>query len=203
MGRRDEHHEGFKSLGNNVKIYPGAKLFGREYISIGDNVIIDDFVLIYATAPIFIGSYVHIASFTSITGGGVVVLEDFSTISSGVRICSGSDDFHGGGMTNSTIPDKYRSVSRSHVHIGRHAIVGANSVILPCVTLAEGVAVGAGSVVTQSLDAWAVYAGSPARKLKDRPSAVILGSAQVLMDDGLLRPMHASAFDSFLHTSRD
>ena len=106
-------------------------------------------------------------------------------------------------MTNSTIPDKYRSVSRSHVHIGRHAIVGANSVILPCVTLAEGVAVGAGSVVTQSLDAWAVYAGSPARKLKDRPSAVILGSAQVLMDDGLLRPMHASAFDSFLHTSRD
>ncbi|MDY7560789.1 acyltransferase [Pseudomonas sp. 10B1] len=201
MGRQHEQHEGFKSLGKNVKIYPSAKIIGREYISVADNVIIDDFVFIHATAPIFIGSYIHIASFTSITGGGVIVLEDFSTLSSGVRIFSGSDDFHGGGMTNSTIPDRYRSVSRTHVHVGRHVIIGTNSVILPSVKLAEGVAVGAGAVVTRSLDAWGVYVGSPAHRLKDRPSKIILDHEQALIDEGLFTPMSASVFDRFLARS--
>jgi galactoside O-acetyltransferase len=203
MGRLHEENNGFKSLGNNVNIYSGAKIFGREYISIGDNVIIDDFVFIYATAPMFIGSYIHIASFTSITGGGVVVLEDFSTLSSGIRVFSGSDDFLGGGLTNSTIPEKYRKVIRSYVHIGRHAIIGANTVVLPGVTIAEGVAVGSGSVVNKSLDSWGIYVGSPARKIKDRPSEIILSSEQALLDEGLFQPLHASTFNSFLERSID
>jgi len=198
MGRFNEKNEGFNALGENVKIYPGAKLFGREYISIGDNVIIDDFVFIYATAPIFIGSYVHIASFTSITGGGTVVLEDFSTLSSGVRVLSGSDDFLGGGLTNSTIPARWRSVTRSFVHIGKHAIIGANSVVLPGVRVQTGTAVGAGSVVNKTLDAWGVYAGSPARRLKERPSQTILESAQAIQDEGLLNPLLPSRFEHLL-----
>lgn len=70
MTASDDAFAGFRKVGSNVRIFPGAKVIGREHISIGDNVIIDDFVFIYATAPMFIGSYVHIASFSSITGGG-------------------------------------------------------------------------------------------------------------------------------------
>src|SRR5471032_2637321 len=178
MGRFNEKNEGFNALGENVKIYPGAKLFGREYISIGD--------------------YVHIASFTSITGGGTVVLEDFSTLSSGVRVLSGSDDFLGGGLTNSTIPARWRSVTRSFVHIGKHAIIGANSVVLPGVRVQTGTAVGAGSVVNKTLDAWGVYAGSPARRLKERHSQTILESAQAIQDEGLLNPLLPSRFEHLL-----
>jgi acetyltransferase-like isoleucine patch superfamily enzyme len=168
MGRSNEANEGFRALGENVKIYPGAKVYGREHITIGSNVIIDDFVFIYATAPLFIGSYVHISSFCSISGGGTVVLEDFSGLASGVRIVCGSDDFLGGGLTNPTVPEIYRNTKRSFVHIGRHAIIGANAVILPGVSVGEGTAVGSGSVISKSLEPWSVYAGLPARRLKSR-----------------------------------
>ncbi|RJX80580.1 DapH/DapD/GlmU-related protein [Pseudomonas sp. LS-2] len=202
MGRSNELNEGFRALGENVKIYPGAKLYGREFISIGSNVIIDDFVFIYATAPLYIGSYVHISSFCSISGGGAVVLEDFSGLASGVRVVCGSDDFLGESLTNPTVPAEYRNTKRSFVHVGRHAIVGANAVILPGVTIGEGCAVGAGSVVSKSLEPWGICAGQPARRIRTRPHEVILESERALTRDGLFQPMPASSLDDALQTSR-
>lgn len=180
MSCLDVSRMGFKHVGENVRIYAGAKIIGCEHIHIGSNVIIDDFVLIYAAAPVYIGSFVHIASYTSISGGQAV-LEDFSTLSSGVRIIAGSDDFLGGGLTNSTIPPQYRSVQRSFVHVGRHVIVGGNCSVLPGVRIGEGAAVGAGSVVTRSLEPWGVYLGAPARRLKARESETILRQERELM----------------------
>lgn len=174
MSGLDVRSLGLRHCGSNVRIYPGAKIIGAEHIHIGDNVIIDDFVLIYATAPVFIGSYVHIASFTSIAGGGEVVLDDFSGLASGVRVVSGSEDFLGGGLTNPTVPSRFRKVHRSSVRIGRHAIVGANATLLPDVVVAEGCAVGANTLVSRSLEPWGVYSGVPARRVRARDSAEIL-----------------------------
>ncbi|MDE1164327.1 MAG: acyltransferase [Pseudomonas sp.] len=198
MSRAEEKNLGFRALGENVRIFPGAKLYGREFISIGSNVIIDDYVFIYATAPIFIGSYVHIASFTSISGGGVVVLEDFSGLSSGVRILCGSEDFLGGGLTNPCVPQEYRCVKRAAVHIGRHAIIGANSVVLPGVTVGEGCAVGAGAVVGKSLEPWGVCLGSPARRIKPRESSVILAKQTQLMIEHPFAALEPAQFNDFL-----
>jgi acetyltransferase-like isoleucine patch superfamily enzyme len=184
---------GFKHVGENVRIYPGAKIIGCEHIHIGSNVIIDDFVLIYATAPVYIGSYVHIASFSSIAGGGDVVLDDFSGLSSGVRIICGSEDFLGGGLTNPTVPLHYRKVQRSFVRLGRHAIVGVNSIILPGVTIGEGAAVGANSLVNKSLGPWGVYFGSPVRLLRPRESAEILRLEQELMIEFPFEPLRPPA----------
>ena len=47
-------------------------------------------------------------------------------------------------------------------------IIGANSVILPNVTIKEGSSVGALSLVTKSLESWYVYFGIPVKKLKKR-----------------------------------
>ena len=179
----------FKRLGNNVKIYPGAKIVGAEHIHIGDNVIIDDFVLIYATAPVYIGSYVHIASFTSIAGGGEVVLDDFSGLASGVRVVSGSEDFLGGGLTNPTIPPRFRKVTRSSVRVGRHAIVGANATLLPGVMVAECCAVGANTLVSRSLEPWGVYSGVPARRACTRDSAEILRMEAELIRERPFEPL--------------
>lgn len=189
---------GFKAVGDNVRIYPGAKIFGREHIVIGSHVIIDDFVFIYATAPMFIGSFVHIASFSSITGGGVVVLEDFSGLSSGVRIISGSEDFLGGGLTNPTVPENYRKVCRAFVRVGRHAIIGANAVVLPGVTVGEGCAVGAGTIVSKSLDSWGVYVGSPARRIKTRPSNIIAEREHDLLITRPFEPLRIEVFEGAL-----
>lgn len=165
---------------SGVITYPYTKILGVENITFGKHVIIDDFVFIYAADEHLIGDYVHIASFASITGGGKLYMDSFTTISSGCRILTGSDDFLGGGLTNSTIPSPFRSVHRGVVRIERHAIIGANSVILPDVTIGQGCAVGAGSVVTRNLDPWGVYIGN--KRIKERPKEIILALEKQLSE---------------------
>ncbi|MBU1216408.1 acyltransferase [bacterium] len=144
----------------DVKTFEFTKIIGIENIEFGKKVIIDDFVLIYAKEQIKIGNFVHIASFTSISGGGEFIMEDFSAISSGCRIVTGTDDFKEFGFGNSTVSDQFRNITTGKIKIGRFSIIGGNSVILPGVTIGEGVSVGAGSVVTKDLDAWGVYIGN-------------------------------------------
>ncbi|MHC4150802.1 MAG: acyltransferase [Planctomycetota bacterium] len=143
----------------NVTTFEYTKIVGLDKISFGHNIIIDDFVLIYATAPMKIGNYVHIASFTSISGGAEFTMEDFSGISQGCRILTGTEDFLDWGFGNPTIPEEFRNVKRKSVKIGKFAVVGANSVVCPGVTIGEGATVAANSVVTRDLEPWTVYAG--------------------------------------------
>jgi len=158
----------FASIGQDVTIWAGSKIIDSHVISIGNAVIIDDFVFVMGGKRTSIGSFVHIASFTSITGGGELVMEDFSGVSSGVRIYTGNDDYSGKFLTNPTIPRPYRLPIRSFVHIKKHTIIGANTVILPGVTIGEGVAIGANSLVTKDCEPWGVYFGSPAKRIKNR-----------------------------------
>lgn len=163
-----------KSVGQDVQIWPYAKIISPEAISVGDSVIIDDFVFLVGGINTQIGSFVHIGSHTSIAGSGEFIMEDFSGLSGGVRVYTGNEDYLGGSLTNPAVPAPYRTAIRSFVRIGKHSIVGANSVILPGVTIGEGVAVGANSMITRDLEPWTVYVGSPARAVRQRPSEKML-----------------------------
>jgi acetyltransferase-like isoleucine patch superfamily enzyme len=164
----------FKKIGENVKIYPLAKILNPEVIEIGNNVIIDDFVLLMGGKETQIGNYVHIASFCNITGGGKFIMEDFTGLSSGCRIFTGSEDFSGSSLTNPTIPPKFRNVVRSFVVMKKHSILGANVVVLPGVTIGEGAAIGANSLVTKDCEPWTIFVGTPAKPLRPRPRERIL-----------------------------
>jgi len=174
------HSNMFNQIGKDVRIWPLAKIVDSEVITIGDNVIIDDFVFIMGGKGINIGSYVHISAFTSIVGGGELVMEDFSCLSGGVRVYTGNDNYAGEWLTNATIPLEYRNPVRSYVYIRKHAIIGANTVILPGVTIGEGAAIGANSLVTKDIEPWTVNAGSPTRILKKRPKERIMKLEQEL-----------------------
>lgn len=169
----------------DVKIYESAKIIGIENIEFGEHVIIDDFVFIYAKKKIKIGNYVHIGGFSSITGGEEVVFDDFSGLSMGCRIFTGTEDFLGNGFGNPTVPEEFRNVRRAPVHIGRFVIVGANSVVLPGVTIGEGVTVGANSVVTRSLEPWGVYVGN--RRTSERDKAGVLANYERFLNSQALK----------------
>ncbi len=159
----------FANIGHDVTIWPLAKIVGAEQISIGDSVIIDDFVFISGGIKTVIGSFIHIAMFTSITGSGELLMEDFAGLSGGVRVYTGNEDYSGACLTNPAVPAPYRVPIRSFVIIRKHAIVGANAIILPGVTIGEGAVVGANALVTKDCEPWTVYTGTPARAIKTRP----------------------------------
>lgn len=160
---------GFASVGENVQISDRAQFYGTSRIRIGNNVRIDDFcVLTAGIGGIHIGNYVHIAVGSSLIGAGQITLGDFSGLSSRVSIYSSSDDYSGTALTNPTVPDVYKNVHHASVSLGRHVIVGSGSVILPGIKLEEGVAIGALSLVTMNCLAFGVYAGNPAKRIKER-----------------------------------
>ncbi|NLX08224.1 MAG: acyltransferase, partial [Chloroflexi bacterium] len=164
----------FAAVGQDVMIWPYARIVAPEVISIGDSVIVDDFVLIMGGVRTVIGSFIHIAAFASLVGGGELIMEDFSGLSGGVRLYTGNDDYLGGSLTGPTVPAPYRQPVRSFVHIRKHAIIGANTVILPGVTIGEGASVGANSLINRDLEPWTVYVGSPVRAIRPRPKEKML-----------------------------
>lgn len=160
---------GFAEVGKNVQISAKASFYGASRIKIGNNVRIDDFCLFSAGAGgIEIGNYIHVAAYSLLIGAGKIRLSDFSGLSSRVSIYSSSDDYSGGFLTNPTVPSDYTNVSHADVFIGKHVIVGSGSVILPGVTLHNGVAIGALSLINKSCEEFTIYAGNPAKKIKNR-----------------------------------
>lgn len=100
------------------------------------------------------------------TRGGITV-GDYVSISAEVCILTADHD-----MTSAV------SLSRNRpVRIERHAFVGTRALILPGVTIGEGAAVGAGSVVTRDVPAFTTVAGVPARHIKNRPAQEITNPA--------------------------
>ncbi len=51
-------------------------------------------------------------------------------------------------------------------HVGDNVFVGANSIIMPGITIADNVIIGAGSIVTSNVPSNVIVAGNPARIIR-------------------------------------
>lgn len=173
---------GLKNYGKNVLISRNAIIYSPGKLEVGDNVRIDDFCTI--SGNVTLGSYIHIAQFCSLYGGMAGIrMEDFTGLSSKSNIYATSNDYSGNSMTNPMVPEKYRTTDVDEpVVLRKHVLVGCMSVILPGVEIGEGSSVGAMSLCTKSLEAWGVYAGVPARKIKDRSKKLLELEAQMKKD---------------------
>lgn len=182
---KDLAHAGFKSLGVNVQIAKNCTIAGLDNISIGNHVRIDAGCTIFATGGgwLHLGSHIHIGGGCHLSAGDGIRMDDFSGLSQGVRIYSRTDDYSGRYLTNPTVPARYTGAKGGPVHLGRHALIGAGSVILPNLTIGDGCSVGALSLVTKSLDPWGVYFGAPAKRLKGRSKALLQLEEQLLREE--------------------
>jgi dTDP-4-amino-4,6-dideoxy-D-glucose acyltransferase len=165
---------GFNVFGQEVHISRKASFYGAQRISIGSHVRIDDFCIISAgEGGVTIGNYIHIAAYSSIIGGGEVSLEDFVNISSRVSIYSSNDDYSGAVMTGPMVPTNWTNIAKASVVIKRHVIIGCGSVILPGITIGEGVAIGALSLVKADCKPFEIYCGTPARFVGTRQQTLL------------------------------
>jgi putative colanic acid biosynthesis acetyltransferase WcaF len=107
-------------------------------VTAGRNCAIGDFAIIYALGPITLGDRVSISQYA--------------------HLCAGSHDFR-----YADLP-----LLRPPIVIKDDAWLGADSFVGPSVIIHEGVIVGARASVFKDLAPWGVYAGNPARRLRDR-----------------------------------
>lgn len=166
---------GFAELGENVLIHETVVLVGVGKIRLGSDIRIDPYCVISAAGKeLAIGSHVHIAAHVLLSGGAGITLRDFAGISHGAKLLSASDDFSAGVLTGPTVPDDLRNVRAARIVVGRHAVIGANSVVLPGTEVADGAMVGALSLARGTLESWKVHAGVPARVVGTRDREGVL-----------------------------
>ena len=172
---------GLQSRGKDLRIGRRARLYRPERMSFGDGVRLDDFVTLTAgpEGSIHVGSYVHIAAYSMVESPRRVTFEDFSGLAARVTLYGASDDYGGEFLTNPCVPLEHRLIDQADVYLGKHAVVGTNSVILPGAQIGEGCAVGAMSLVKGVLEPFGVYVGVPAKRIKERSRKLLEREAMV------------------------
>jgi acetyltransferase-like isoleucine patch superfamily enzyme len=138
-------------FGENVTVINPVNLY--ECV-IGDNSFIGPFVEIQKN--VVIGRRCKIQSHSFICE--LVTIGDDCFISHGVMFIN--DPFVDGG------PAKGNKKLWKPTFVGNNVSIGTNSTILP-VKIVDAVVIGAGSVVTKDILISGVYAGNPAKKIKD------------------------------------
>jgi acetyltransferase-like isoleucine patch superfamily enzyme len=131
----------------------GNKANIREFNTIGDNVSVGTMAVIEHHVQVGNGVRLHSQSFVP----EYCVLEDGAWIGPNAV------------LTNTRYPLSREAKSTPlPVTVGRGAIVGANSTILPGVKIGQSCLIGAGSVVVKDVEARAVMAGNPARFIRTK-----------------------------------
>lgn len=165
---------GFKKIGQRVLISTDARIYGQENISIGNNVRIDDFVIISAVNGfVEINNNVFIARGCHISGFYGVILQDFSSMAANTIIYSASDDYSGNFLTAQAIPQEYTSHIGGLVSVGKHVIIGAGTTIIGACNIGTGCSIGSMTLVIKDLIEWNIYAGIPAKIIKKRSNKLL------------------------------
>jgi len=138
------------SFGSNVTVIEPANLYE---CSVGDDSFIGPFVEIQSGA--IIGRRCRIQSHAFLCD--LVEIGDDCFIGHGVMFIN--DRFRSGGPAGGD-QSKWETT-----RIGSNVSIGSNATILP-VSIANSVVIGAGSVVTQDITDAGVYAGNPARLIR-------------------------------------
>ncbi len=162
---------GFKNVGYNVLISRYAQFYGVANIEIGNNVRIDDFCIL--SGSIKLGSFIHIAAYSALYGRFGIEMEDYTGLSPRCTLFSAIDDFSGDYMISPMAPDEFTNVTGGKILIKRYAQIGAGTVIMPNLTINEGVAVGSMSFVKNDLEPWVIYVGIPAKPIKKRSQKLL------------------------------
>lgn len=156
-------------IGKGCNIHPTVQIFGSDAIEIGDNTRIDAFCVLSGGSGLKIGSHVHIGCGSYLFAGSGIELEDFAEVSVQCVLHSDSDDWSGESLVGPQVPSEFKpGVKHGKIVMKRHSLLGARCTVLPGVTLNEGAAVGAHSLVKRDAPAWTISAGNPARVVRSR-----------------------------------
>ena len=176
------------ACGRNVTFGQGVVLRHPGKIRVGDDVIVDDLVVLDAKGTanngitvgdgvflgrgtilsckdgdIVLGDHVNIGFHSEIFSGSTVRVGRYGLFAAYTYLVGGGHEFEGRGTP--VIEQQRRSKG---IALGDNVWLGAGALVMDGVNIGDDVVVGAGAVVTEDLPTGAVAAGVPARVLRTR-----------------------------------
>ena len=160
----------FARCARGSRISPPLRFSNLHQVSLAESVIIhSDCWIGVVSSPdsdnsvrLTVGPHSAIGMGATISAAESIVLEEHVLLARNVYI---SD--HGHAYEDISRPIMAQGISRpAPVRIGRHTWLGQNVVVLPGVTIGEHCVIGANSVVRNSIPAFSVAVGIPARVVK-------------------------------------
>lgn len=149
-----------RCAGRGSVIGRGTRIVNFTNVSIGSGCFIQEHVYMRAGAGGFIriGNDCAVNSFAKLFGHGGIEIGDRSQLGPACLITTTHHDYR-----RSDLKAEFRKVT-----IGKGVWVGANTLILPGITIGDECVIGAGSVVTRDIPEGSIAVGSPARVLKSK-----------------------------------
>ncbi|MDE3104143.1 MAG: putative colanic acid biosynthesis acetyltransferase [Acidobacteriota bacterium] len=126
------------TMGPNCHFYPGSRIWAPWNLHCADQVTAANGAEIYNPAPVTLGSH--------------------AILSQDAYLCGATHDYQ----------DPAFPLLAYSMQVGAYAWICARAAVAPGVQVGEGAVLGLASVATRDLDAWTVYAGSPAVAVKPR-----------------------------------
>lgn len=130
-------------LGRGVHIYAKVKIWAPWNLRCDDYAGVGDGAELYNPAPLHLG--------------------EFSVISQDSYICGATHDYN----------DPEFPLLAYEMRIGERAWICARACVAPGVQVGAGAVLGLASVATRDLEPWGVYAGVPAKKVRERSQSAV------------------------------
>lgn len=140
-------------LGPACHFYPGARIWAPWNLVCADRVSVGDDAELYNPSPLTMGSH--------------------CIVSQGAYICGATHEYNNPAFTLVHFP----------IRLGAYSWICARASVNPGVNVGPGAILALGSVATRDLEPFGIYAGIPAKKVKERQR-----SAVPLTDEELNRP---------------
>jgi putative colanic acid biosynthesis acetyltransferase WcaF len=125
-------------LGPSCHIYPKAVIWAPWNLVCGYQATVADGAIVYNPKPITLGTH--------------------AIVSQEAYLCGATHDYEDPGFP----------LVAAEITIGAQAWIAARATVQPGVAVGEGAVLALGSVATKDLEPWTVYAGVPARRIKNR-----------------------------------
>jgi len=127
-----------------AKIHPTAKIYPGVRVWYPPNLIMEEFSTLGPNVNCYCMDAIHLSS--------------HALVSQGASLC--------GGTHNIDSPEF--ELQTKAILLKAHCWIAAEAFVAPGVTVEEGAVLGARSVTARNLEAWGVYVGNPARKIRHR-----------------------------------
>lgn len=151
----------------NLPVFTGeqrTRILRHGVLTAGPGTVIEEGIKVRGSATLTLGRGCYVNNDAYFDCEADVVVGDFALLAVGVTVLTSEHELQGPDHDAAYGPPVARPVT-----IGTQVWLGARVIVLPGVTIGDDCVVGAGAVVTRSCPPGGVYAGVPARRIRDTP----------------------------------